>query len=91
MQGLRFHFLGQRNAVYAIFKAGIIVNLVAQRHLSSGRQLLQYHHGESCPGGVQSGGEPGGPSAENDHIKVFGNRVRRLSGHGKASLFSVLL
>ena len=67
-QGLRLHFLRQRKAVDAVLEAGIIVDFVAQGHLPAGRQLLQHHRGQPSPGGVQGGGEPGRPAAENHHV-----------------------
>ena len=50
------HFFAQRKAVDAAFKAGVVVDLLRQRHLPAGGELLQHQCGKSGTGGVQGGG-----------------------------------
>ena len=62
------HFFAQRKAVDAVLKAGIVVDLLRQRHLPAGGELFQYQHRKPASGGVQSGGVSGGTAADDDHI-----------------------
>ena len=66
--GALLHLLTQCKAVDAAFKAGIVVDLLRQRHLSAGGELFQHQRGKSGTGGVQGGGVSGGAAADDDHI-----------------------
>ena len=46
------HLFPKGEAVDALFKAGIIVDLMGQRHLAAGRKLLQNQRIQTCSGGV---------------------------------------
>ena len=50
--GLPLHLLRQIKTVNTVLKARIVINLLRQRHLSSGGQLFQNKGIQSCPGGV---------------------------------------
>ena len=69
--GALLHFFAQRKAVDAAFKAGIVVDLLRQRHLPAGGELFQHQRGKSGTGGVQGGGVSGGAAADDDHIVDF--------------------
>ena len=74
--GALLHFFAQRKAVDAVLKAGVVVDLLGQRHLSAGRELFQYHYRKPASGGVQGGGASGGAAADDDHIiNLLHNRV----------------
>ena len=66
--GALLHFFAQRKAVDAAFKAGIVVDLLRQRHLPAGGELFQHQRGKPGTGGVQGGGVSGGAAADDDHI-----------------------
>ena len=66
--GALLHFFAQRKAVDAVLKAGIVVDLLRQRHLPAGGELFQYHYRKPASGGVQGGGVSGGAAADDDHI-----------------------
>ena len=66
--GALLHLFAQRKAVDAAFKAGIVVDLLRQRHLPAGGELFQYHYRKPASGGVQSGGVSGGAAADDDHV-----------------------
>ena len=65
---LGLHLLRQGEAVYTVLKAGVVVDLLGQRHLSPGGQLLQDQRVQARPRGVEGGGIAAGPSADDDHI-----------------------
>ena len=62
------HFFAQRKAVDAVLKAGIVVDLLRQRHLPACGELFQHQRGKFGTGGVQGGGVSGGTAADDDHI-----------------------
>ena len=65
------HFFAQRKAVDAALEAGIVVDLLRQRHLPAGGELFQHQRGKPGTGGVQGGGVSGGAAADDDHIVDF--------------------
>ena len=70
------HLFAQCKAVDAVLKAGIVVDLLRQRHLPAGGELFQYHYRKPASGGVQGGGASGGAAADDDHIiNLLHNRV----------------
>ena len=70
------HFFAQRKAVDAAFKAGVVVDLLRQRHLPAGGELFQHQYRKPASGGVQGGGVSGGTAADDDHIiDLLHNRV----------------
>ena len=66
--GALLHFFAQCKAVDAVLKAGIVVDLLRQRHLPACGELFQHQRGKSGTGGVQGGGVSGGTAADDDHI-----------------------
>ena len=66
--GALLHFFAQRKAIDAALEAGIVVDLLRQRHLPAGGEFLQHQRGKSGTGGVQGGGVSGGAAADNDHV-----------------------
>ena len=66
--GALLHFFAQRKAVDAVLKAGIVVDLLRQRHLPAGGELFQHQRGKSGTGGVQGCGVSGGAAAHHEHI-----------------------
>ena len=74
--GALLHLFAQRKAVDAAFKAGVVVDLLRQRHLPACGELFQHQRGKSGTGGVQGGGVSGGTAADDDHIiDLLHNRV----------------
>ena len=68
---LALHPGSQREAVDSLRKARVVVDLLRQRHLSSGRQLFQNQDGQPRPGGVQRRGESCRAAADDQHIIDF--------------------
>jgi len=66
--GALLHLFAQRKAVDAALEAGIVVDLLRQRHLPAGGELFQHQRGKSGTGGVQGGGVSGGAAADDDHV-----------------------
>jgi len=69
--GALLHFFAQRKAVDAALKAGVVVDLLRQRHLPAGGELFQHQRGKPGTGGVQGGSVSGGAAADDDHIVDF--------------------
>ena len=65
---LGLHLLCQGEAVHAVLKAGVIIDLLGQGHLPSGRQLFQDQRIQPSPCGIEGGGIAAGPSTDDDHI-----------------------
>ena len=62
------HLFTQRKAVDAVLKAGVVVDLLRQRHLSAGRELFQHQYRKPASGGVQGGGVAAWAAAHHEHI-----------------------
>ena len=75
---LLLHFLAQGKAVDAILKARIIIDLLGQRHLPAGGQLLQHHRVETGSRGIECGCIATRTAAHDDHI-VYMIRIHRTS------------
>ena len=66
--GALLHFFAQRKAVDAAFKAGVVLDLLRQRHLPAGGELFQHQRGKPGTGGVQGSSVSGGAAADDDHV-----------------------
>ena len=69
--GALLHLFAQCKAVDAAFKAGVVLDLLRQRHLPAGGELFQHYYRKPASGGVQGGGVSGGAAADDDHIVDF--------------------
>jgi hypothetical protein len=66
--GTLLHFFAQCKAVDAALEAGVVVDLLRQRHLPAGGELFQHQRGKPGTGGVQGSGISGGAAADDDHV-----------------------
>ena len=65
---LPLHLCAQLKAVNPLFKPGVIIDLMRQRHLSAGRQLFNHQRIKPCARCIQRRRIAARPAADHDHI-----------------------